>query len=50
MAWQDENNQTWLAYMNSQELKKRHNIQNTALLTQMDALLKTITNQALGYK
>jgi len=50
MAWQDEKNQTWLAYMNSNELRTRHNIQNAALLAEMDALLKTITNQALGYK
>jgi len=34
MAWQDENNQTWLAYMNSEELTRRHNIQNTALISE----------------
>jgi len=50
MAWQDEKNQTWLAYMNSAELKKRHHIQNAALIAEMDGLLKSLTNQALGYK
>ena len=50
MAWQDEKNQTWLAYMNSKELNRRHNIQNAALLSELDTLLKTLTNNALGYK
>lgn len=50
MAWQDENNQTWLAYMNSKELTERHNIKNTALISKMNTLLKTLTNNALGYK
>jgi len=50
MAWQDEKNQTWLAYMNSEELTQRHNIRNAALIAEMNALLKTLTNNALGYK
>ncbi len=50
MAWQDEKNQTWLAYMNAEELTKRHNIQNTALIAKMNKLLQSLTNQALGYK
>jgi len=50
MAWQDEKNQTWLAYLNSEELKKRYNIQNAGLLAELDTLLKALTNKALGYK
>jgi len=50
LAWQDENNKTWLAYLNPAELQARHNIQNNELLNEMKNALNTLTNQALGYK
>jgi uncharacterized protein (DUF302 family) len=50
LSWQDENNQTWLAYLNATELQKRHNIQNVALINEIQNSLNALTNKALGYK
>lgn len=50
LAWQDENNQTWLAYLNPQELQKRHNIRNSEFIAKMTNALNKVTNKALGYK
>ncbi len=50
LAWQDENNQTWMAYLNPAELQKRHNIKNSASIKQMTDILNSLTNKALGYK
>jgi len=50
LAWQDEKGQTWLAYLNPQELQKRHNIKNVELINKMKGALNKLTNKALGYK
>jgi uncharacterized protein (DUF302 family) len=50
LAWQDENNQTWLAYLNPAELQKRHNIRNSEFIAKMTNALNKVTNKALGYK
>ena len=48
LAYKDENNQVWLAYLNPVELQSRHNIKNKTIIKKMSQALNGLTNKALG--
>jgi len=48
LAWKDDGSQVWLAYLNPDELKQRHNIKNQKIINKMKQALNGLTNKALG--
>ena len=50
MAWTDNKNQTWLAYLDPKELQARHFLKNNKIINKMTNALNTLTNKAAGFK
>lgn len=47
LAWQDDNNQTWIAYTRPEELQKRYGMKNEAVIDKMKNALNELTNKAV---
>lgn len=48
MAWEDRDSQVWLAYLNPDELQRRHNIKNKTIINKMKQALNGLTSKALN--
>jgi len=48
MAWEDRDSQVWLAYLNPDELQRRHNIKYKTIINKMKQALDGFTNKALN--